>query len=94
MLRLAVVTPNPVAADAIEMLTMAESVFPYQRFQESACRAFIAAHRGMPDVARVSAQAALEAAGAERSPFAPRPTIGLVGDRYHEWVERLRVLAT
>ena len=79
---------------ALEVLTGASTVFPYQRFQESASRAFIAAHRGELGAARASAQAALEAASAQKSPFSRHPNVGLVGDRHREWLGRLEVLAS
>ena len=79
---------------ALEILARADSVFPYQRFEESAYRAFIAADLGEPVAARASARAALEAATLQRSPFTRHPTVGLVGERYAEWIERLRVLAS
>jgi tetratricopeptide (TPR) repeat protein len=79
---------------ALEVLTAASSVFPYQRFQESASRAFIAAHRGEVAAARASAQAALDAASAQESPFSRHPAVGLIGDRHREWLGRLQALVS
>jgi tetratricopeptide (TPR) repeat protein len=80
---------------ALEVLSNAEPVFPYQRFQVSASRALIAAHRRELAAARASARAALDAASLRRSPFARHPDVGLVDrERYHEWLERLEALAS
>jgi tetratricopeptide (TPR) repeat protein len=79
---------------ALDVLVNVDSVFPVQRFKESACRAIIAAHRGERVAADASAQAALQAAGLRRSPFASHPSVGLVGDEYREWIERLEALAS
>jgi tetratricopeptide (TPR) repeat protein len=79
---------------ALEVLVNVNSVFPIERFKESTCRALIAAHRGERVAAEASAQAALQAAGLRRSPFARHPSVGLVGDEYREWIERLEALAS
>jgi tetratricopeptide (TPR) repeat protein len=79
---------------ALEVLVNVDSVFPIQRFKECTCRALIADHRGERVAAEASAQAALQAAGLRRSPFARHPSVGLVGDEHSEWIERLEALAS
>lgn len=79
---------------ALSVLASVRTVFPCQRFRESATRALLADHYGERAAAQASARAALDAAALKQSPFHRHPTVGLVtaGDR--AWLERLTELAS
>ena len=76
---------------ALELLEAHESrlMFPVDRFRWHAARALIAADSKEPDLARLHAGQALEAAGCEHSGFSYHPSVGLVKKQYESVVRKL-----
>jgi tetratricopeptide (TPR) repeat protein len=68
-------------------------IFPAQRFQYAAARAFLADAKSDREAAREFARSALESAAAEHSGFRHHPRFGLVGDLDNRLEHRLAALA-
>jgi tetratricopeptide (TPR) repeat protein len=64
-------------------------MFPVDHFRWNASLALIAADSGRSENARAHAREAMEAAGRDDSGFRYHPSVGLVGDRYDEVIEKL-----
>ena len=64
-------------------------MFPVDRFRWHAARALIAADLKEPEIARLHAEQAIEAAGHEHSGFRYHPSVGLVTAEYDTVVRKL-----
>jgi len=76
---------------ALELLQRHEArlMFPVDRFRWHAARALIAADLKEPEIARLHAEQAIEAAGHEHSGFRYHPSVGLVTAEYDTVVRKL-----
>jgi tetratricopeptide (TPR) repeat protein len=78
--------------EAAETLDKAALVFHTQVFMANAALAMIAADKSQYELAQQYALAAMEAAGARRSPFARHPDIGLVGKEFEPTIVELEAI--
>jgi tetratricopeptide (TPR) repeat protein len=78
-------------AKALEVLGSSEHrlMFPVDRFRWHASLALISGDSGQRATAAMHAGKALEAAARDKSGFRYHPSVGLVGDRYHEVIKQL-----